>query len=87
MKRKVNPRRRPATQADVNRAKNAATEYAVKTAQAIFLTVLLDKENASKEDIKRVWSEINDLSDSVTLGYANIPDLQKVLEEEYEIII
>ena len=87
MSGKVNPRRRPATMADVERAKKATQAEAVTYAQVIFLTVLLDKEQADKDIIRRVWSEINDLSDSIAKGYVNIADLRHTLNKEYDIKI
>ncbi len=87
MKNKVNPRRRPATEADVERAKKVAFTEAVNYAMAIFFTVLCDKEQADKEIMQRVWKEVNELSDSVTKGYVSIPDLRRTLNEEYDILI
>ena len=83
---KTNPRKRPATQADLLRAKRQAFKEATDYATAIFLTVLLDKENADREIIVRVWHEINELSDSVVKGYVSISDLRNVLREEYGIL-
>ena len=87
MKKKINPKRKPATLADVNKAKKQAQDDALNLAMCIFLTVLLDKENADKEIIKRVWGEVNELSDSIAKGYVNIYDLRKTLSEEYDILI
>lgn len=82
---KLNPRRRPCSQADVNRAKKSTQEEAVSYAQVIFLSVLTDKECADKETIQRVWNEINERSDSIAKGYVNLFDLRRVLNEEYDI--
>lgn len=81
--KKTNPRRRPATFADVERAKKEASESAVRTCWAIFFTVLYDKEHAQLEDVQRVWNEINELSKSVSGGYVSVSDLCNVLKEEY----
>ena len=43
-KKRVNPHRRPATLADVQKAKKAAQNEAVTTAWAIFFSALRDKE-------------------------------------------
>ena len=61
MSRKTNPRRKPATQADVKRAKDKATSDACRACMAIFFTVLLDKERADKETLQRVWGEVESL--------------------------
>ena len=85
MPKKTNPRRKPATQADVKRAKQEAQDKAISLAMCLFLTVMKDKENASNEDLKRIWKEIEDLSDSVVQGYVDLNDLRTTLKEEYGI--
>ena len=85
--KKTNPRRRPATQADVLRARDKAVSDAVHLCMVIFFTVLLDKENADAEILHRVWDEVNDLSDSINQGYVTEADLRRVLREEYDIEI
>lgn len=85
MLKKTNPHRRPATQADVKRAKQDAQNKALSLAIVLFLTVMKDKENASNEDLHRIWKEIEDLSDSVAQGYVDLWDLKTVLREEYDI--
>ena len=82
MKKKVNPRRRPATQADVQRAKQKGQEEAVKLAWSILFTVLRDKEGYDLEDLQRVWKEVDDLSDSIAKGYCTVTDLRDVLKQE-----
>ena len=85
MRTKTNPRRRPATQADVERARDDAVRETVRFCMVVFFTVLLDKFAASKEDLQRVWNEVNDLSDSVKKKYVSLKDLKTVLVEEYDI--
>lgn len=85
--KKVNPRRKPATQADVERAKTEAQAEAINISMAIFFTVLCDKEHADKEIMRRVWDEVNDLSDSIARGYVSVSDLRDVLKREYDIEI
>ena len=81
-KKKVNPRRRPATQADVQRAKQKGQEEAVKLAWSILFTVLRDKEGYDLEGLQRVWKEVDDLSDSIAKGYCTVTDLRDVLKQE-----
>lgn len=85
MRKKVNPRRRPASEADVKRERERTADGAVKFCMILFLTVMLDKEGSDKEQLQRIMCEIADLSDSVKRGYVNRYDLEKVLLEEYEI--
>ena len=51
--KKVNPRRRPATQADVIKAKSKAVNEAVKLTWTILFSVLWDKEQYTPEDMQR----------------------------------
>ena len=81
-KKKPNPNRVPATMADVERAKKQATHEACEMAWAIMFSVLSDKEGMECDDLRRIWSEVCDLSDSITNGYATIPDLKNVLKLE-----
>lgn len=85
--KKINPRKRPATWADVEKAREAGRREAERYTLAIVLTVLYDKESAEKEDVCRVWQEINNLSESIALGYVSMGDLLHVLKTEYEVDI
>lgn len=58
-KKKVNPNRRPATHADVNRAKKQATQTAMRRLLYIVLFILIDKHGAPEEDIHQLAAEIN----------------------------
>lgn len=86
-KKKVNPRRKPATMADVERARDEAVRETVRFCMVIFFTVLLDKEQADKEILNRVWNEVNSLSDSVKQKYVSLSDLKSVLKDEYDIYL
>lgn len=81
-KKRVNPNRRPATMADINKARNDAKNMAVEIAWSIFFTVLRDKEGYTQADLRRVWDEVEYLSDSITNGYCTIKDLRSILHEE-----
>ena len=80
--KRVNPRKRPASQADVTRAKKEAKDKAVEIAWSIFFTVLCDKEGYTQEDLRRIWNEVEDLSDSITKGYCTVKDLRSILHDE-----
>ena len=81
-KKRVNPNRRPATMADINKAKREAKDKAVEIAWSIFFTVLCDKEGYSQDDLRRIWREVEDLSDSITKGYCTVKDLRTILHDE-----
>lgn len=82
MKNKTNPRRRPATIADVERAANKARDDAVIYCWTILFSVLHDKENHTPEDLDRIWKEVSKLSEAIVDGYVNIADLRDVLKKE-----
>lgn len=82
MKKRTNPNKRPATQADVERARAQGRQQGVLDSAVIMLTVLRDKEGFTPEDLQRFWSEIGDLSDSIVQGYASISDMKNVLKQE-----
>lgn len=84
MARKINPRRRPATKADVDRAWEDGVLAGVTNACAIFLTVLVDKFDGGPF-IPYVWREINKLSEEIKEGRVSVADLRCVLREEYGI--
>lgn len=86
-KKKTNPNKKPATMADVKKAKKMAQAEAVTIAIAIIFTVMRDKEGWGVKRLQRLWSEVNDLSDSVAQGYVTVSDLLTVLEEEAGIIL
>jgi len=86
MSKRINPRRRPATAADVKRAKDDAMGQATRLAMAIFLTVLVDKFSGA-DHIKDVWDEVVKLSEEIIEGRVSVSDLADVLDKEYDIII
>lgn len=87
MKKKTNPNKRPATWADVTRAKKEASNEAVKLAWSILFYALADKKGMTVEEMQDIWKRVNDISDSVVKGYVNVTDLRDVLRKEYGIDI
>lgn len=85
--KKVNPRNRPASLADVEKAKKQASGEAISLAIALFLTVMVDKFGYDAESLKAVWDAVNKLSQEVSEGRVNLHDLKEVLVDEYGIAI
>lgn len=85
-KKKTNPRRRPVTMADLERAKKEVFSSAAGYAMAIMLSVLVDKFNGA-EYVGDVWREVNKLSEEVTEGRVSVADLKCALKEEHGIKI
>lgn len=82
---KVNPRRRPATQADVEKAKREATVEAMRRVLYLILFLLIDKHGALMEDIQQLAKEVNEEADSVASGEIKWKDIEWVVEEEYDV--
>ena len=82
-KKKVNPRRRPASQADVEKAKSEAVCKAIVLTKALTFTALLDEGIIKPEDVKRGWNKTRYLADSVNKGYCSIQDMYDTLIADY----
>ena len=82
---KTNPRRRPATHADVKKAKDQAMLFGLNSAIAIMFSVLVDKHNATIDELQVFWREVNELSDAIDKGYIKLTDLKNTLKQEYGI--
>lgn len=80
--KKTNPRKIPRTQEDVDRAYTRGIEDGVSCSSAIFLTVMCDKYDFG-DKIAELWGEINKLSEEVREHRVSLPDLRRVLEDEY----
>ena len=81
--KKINPRKRPLSEADIKRAKEKASDAATKITLAIFLTVLCDDFGFTKEQIQFAWQRLDKLSEEVAEHRINAYDLIKVLHDEY----
>lgn len=79
--KKINPRNRPVSQADVAKAEHRACNLAM----VILLTVLLDKFDFTNDDITKAWIEWNKLSEEIKEGRVSLKDLRDVLDNEYNI--
>ena len=82
-KKKINPRRRPASQADVKRAKDEAVTKSIVLTKALVFTALLDEGIIKPEDVKRGWDKANYLADSTKRGYISVQDMYDTLIAEY----
>lgn len=83
---KTNPRKKPASQEDVRRAQTKAVNDAVRMTSAIFLTVLCDKFGGA-DYIPDVWREVSKLSEEIKEKRVSVPDLIRMLDEEYNILV
>ena len=79
--KKVNPRRRPLSEADVPKIRDEAIHLAF----AIFLTVLKDNFGFDNDQIVYAWERADKLSEEAKDGRIKLWDLVGVLREEYNI--
>lgn len=77
--KKINPNKKPATEADVIKAKRQVTSETMERVLMLFLYVLVDKHGAPKEDIQELAEEVNYMADSVSKGYVSWRDIEHVL--------
>ena len=84
MAKKVNPRKVPRTQADVDAAWEKGVVDGVSYASAMFMNVLLDKFNA-RDYVRDIWHEMEKLSEEVKEGRVSVPDIKRMLKEEYDV--
>lgn len=86
-KKKKNPLKRPATFADVKRAKETATSEAMKRVLYLVLYILIEKHDAPYDDIQQLAEEVNYYADSVVKGYVTWKDIEKVVVDEYKVYL
>ena len=81
---KVNPRKIPRSQEDVEKAWENGVLVGVSNATAIFLTVCADKFGMA-DQMFPLWTEINKLSEEVLERRVSVADLKYTLKKEYGI--
>lgn len=81
-KKKKNPLLRPASVADVMKAKKDAQDRAINITWAIFFSVMRDKEGYGRKRLARLWERVQELSDSIVKGYVSVDDLMQTLRDE-----
>ena len=83
-KKSPNPKKIPRTQADVDRAYEKGILDGSDCACVIMMSALLDKFNAA-EYIPDIWEAVGKLSEEIKEGRVSLPDLRRVLREEYDL--
>ena len=86
MGKKINPKRIPRTQADVDRAYNDGVTDGSHIASVIMMSALLDKFNLA-DKAHEIWAAFEKLSVEIIERRVTVSDLQTVLREEYGIKI
>ena len=83
MSHKTNPRRIPATQADVDKAR----EQGVDIALTLLLWVLVDRHDATQAELDVFAGELDDLTDHIASGRIKLSDITETLRDEYNCTI
>lgn len=81
MAAKVNPRRIPRTQRDMDVAYDAGIAEGLNRGIELMLYVLIDKRAVPMEDIQRLGRELNHAAECVADGYVTWPDIRQMLKE------
>lgn len=84
---KTNPRRKPATAADVNRARQNGMDFGVEFGINCILYILKDKHDAPDNDIEQLRDEFMYLMDSIAKKYVSYADITKTLSGEYDLSV
>ena len=83
MPSKLNPRKIPKTQADVDRARSDGFNEGICGALTIMLYTLKDKFGSDDADLKEFADAFNYTVDGINKGYVSEKDLQSVIRDEY----
>lgn len=83
--KKANPRARPASQADVDRAYKRGQNEALEMVLYVVLYVLMDKHGADKEKIQSIRDDLMYTIDSIAKKYVKWQDIRQVMDEEYDV--
>lgn len=79
-RKRKNPSRLPATQADVERARTDGVNRAI----TMMLWVLVNNHNATQEELDVFANELNYLAESIGMGYVKLRDIEETLQKEYK---
>lgn len=78
---KVNPRRVPRTQKDVDAAFDRGVTEGLNRGIELMLYVLIDKHAAPMDDVQQLATELNHAAECVAEGYITWPDIRRILKE------
>jgi len=85
--KKVNPRRIPATGADVQKARDNGMQFGVEFGINCILYILKDKHDAPDGDVMQLRDEFMYLMDSIAKGYVSYGDIRNTLKGEYDLSV
>lgn len=80
-KKKVNPARKPASERDVNKI----ISESARRMCLLFLYIMIDKHNETRDHVQELARQINYYADSIREGYISWDDIERTVEEEFDI--
>lgn len=83
-KERINPRRQPATQADVDKSRREGRQEGAHLMFACIVTSLKDVHLLSNDDLVTMWEHSSKLLEEINEKRIKLEDLDKVLAEEYD---
>lgn len=81
---RINPRRQPATKADVEKALSEGREQGAHLMFACILTSIKDIHMISNDDLCSMWEHSSKLLEEIKENRIKLADLDEVLAEEYD---
>lgn len=78
---KVNPRRVPRTQKDVDAAFDRGVAEGLHRGVELMLYVLIDKHDVPMDDVQQLARELNHAAECVAEGYVTWSDIRRILKE------
>ena len=84
---KVNPRRKPATQADVEKARREGRYEGFNGLMSIFLWVMVEDFGFSDDDLKRIQERLMFYLDEIKARRLGLDDIISALAEEHGLTI
>ena len=87
MGKKTNPRRKPATEADVKKAWGDGADFGLNFCIRCFIFTLRDKFNFQNDEIVRLNREFEKLVEAYRRGDIKQADLDSVLDEEFHVTV
>lgn len=78
---RVNPRRVPRTQRDVDTAYDKGVADGLNRGIELMLYVLIDKHDAPMEDVQQLAAELNHAAECVAESYVTWADIRRMLKE------
>ena len=84
MAKKVNPRKIPKTQADVDRAYERGKTEGAKSSIIIMMYAMKDKFGATDAELAEFFNAITYTVESINKGYITEKELQTVMKEDYD---